>query len=219
MPCVREVHDRDPALVPGLDEEITARHRNQRPVVGDTVLLLGLRGRELVKTPLSHLPVVKGVDRIGAPLRLVGRAAPGRASATPLVGEHQLGGVVVEGGRVPIGKIGVADLGNPLGMGRIADVEQDPVARARARRDAEFRKGRDVVTLVRFGGRLSTLTAVPGFREAGNAALRVGEDPGRADDPGVLGCREWHPNDFDLEERRVRVLVRRQAGAAGQFLG
>src|SRR2546428_5927663 len=63
--------------------------------------------RDLIVTGVQTcaLPIYRVVghreDRVGAPLRLVGRAALGREAATPLVREQQLGAVIVERRRMP----------------------------------------------------------------------------------------------------------------------
>ena len=88
-------------------------------------------------------------DRVGAPLRRIGRAALRLAAAAPLVGEQHLGAVVVERRRVPVREVRVGDGGDAHGMRGIADVEQQAVALARAAGEADRRIDRDVVALRR----------------------------------------------------------------------
>ena len=79
---VREVHDRDAALIPGLHFDVAARNRDERAVVRDTVLAVALRRRQLVIAREVQLVILQVEDRIGAPLvRIVGAAA--RASPPP----------------------------------------------------------------------------------------------------------------------------------------
>ena len=49
--------------------------------------------------------------------------------------------------------------------------------------------------------------------------VQVVEDARRADDRCLLGMRQWNLDDLDAEERRVWILVRRQANTAGQLTG
>ena len=71
----------------------------------------------------------------------------------------------------------------------------------------------------RLGGRDHLLRVVlVGHRET--VRLRLGEvveDARAAHDRGLLGVRERHLDDFDAEERRVRVGGRRGRDAAGEF--
>ena len=128
---------------------ITSRpgDRDQRAVVGHAVLLRRLRRRQLVVALELQLAVREREDRVGAPLLRIGRAALGLAAAAPLVGEQELGAVVVEGGRVPVGEVRVGHGGDPLRVGRIADVEQQAVALAGAAGQTDRGIERDVVAL------------------------------------------------------------------------
>src|SRR4029453_16621842 len=96
-------------------------------VVGDAVLLLGLRRRHLVVALVDHLLVDDVVNGVGAPGQRIDRAATRPAAAAPLVGEHDFGAVVFEGGRVPVGKAVIEHVVEPLRIARIADVHQDAV--------------------------------------------------------------------------------------------
>ena len=66
-------------------------------------------------------------------------AALGAAAAAPFIGEQQLGAVVVERRRVPVGEIRVRDREQAPRMRRVADVEQQAVPRAGAARQADRR--------------------------------------------------------------------------------
>ena len=85
MGAIGEVHHRDAALIPGLDEDIAPRDGDDRAVVGDAILLLGLgRGQFLVARD-TQLAVYNVVDRVGAPVARVltrqrGRAPPPHSS-------------------------------------------------------------------------------------------------------------------------------------------
>ena len=105
-----EVEHRDAALVPGLDHDVAARHRDERAVVRDAVLLVALHGGHLVVAGEPQLLVDDVEDGIGAPGDRVDRAAARAGAAAPLVGEDHLRAVVVEGGRVPVGKVLVEHL-------------------------------------------------------------------------------------------------------------
>src|SRR5690606_25964196 len=65
----------------------------------------------------------------------------------PLIREQDLGAVVAEGGGVPVGEVRVRDGDEALRVHRVADVEQQAVALARAARQADGRIDRDVVAL------------------------------------------------------------------------
>src|SRR6185295_18295816 len=118
-------------------------------VVRDAVLLLGLHGRHLEIAGEAQLLTVDDVeDRVGAPGGRIDRAAARPAAATPLVGEHDLGAVVVPGRRVPVGEALVGDVVEADRILRIADVEQDAVARAGAGGEADLGADGDVVALV-----------------------------------------------------------------------
>src|SRR5690606_6999698 len=181
---------------------------DERAVVRDAVLEVGLRGGHLVVAVEAQLAVLDREDRVGAPLVLVGLAAAGLRAAAPLVGEEDLRAVVAERGGVPEGEVRV---GGGVGADRVrdvADVEQQAVAAAGAAGEADLGIDGDVVALGRAGaapvGRRAPAAATlrAGCRAAGgHAALargvgrlgvagrraEVGEDAGRADDRGLGG--------------------------------
>src|SRR5207237_4685962 len=68
-----------------------------------------------------------------------------------LVREQDLSSIVVEGRRVPVGKIGIGRRIETNGMRWIADVEQQTVTAAGAARSTDRRVQRDVVTLTGAG--------------------------------------------------------------------
>src|SRR5262247_2750044 len=87
-------------------------------------------------------------DRIGAPLRLVGRSAPGRGPTTPFIGEDNLGTVVTDRRRVPVREVRIGYLVNPDRVSGIGDVDQNAVALACGRSYADRRVRGDVVARV-----------------------------------------------------------------------
>ena len=90
---------------------------------------------------------------------LVGHPAARLRAAAPLVGEDDLGAVVVERRRVPVREVRVGDRVETNRVGRVADVEQDAVALARARSQPDLGVRGDVMARVRVRARAST--AVP----------------------------------------------------------
>ena len=183
-------------------------------------------------------------DRVGAPLHLVGRPAARRGAAAPLVGEQHLRAVVAERRRVPEREVRVGDGGDALRVRRIADVEQQAVAAARAAGVADRRIDGDVVALRRSlanprataaarataGGAawsgpttatrrtIGVLDAV--LRRARGVDRRRGEileDARLADARGLLRMRHRHLDHFDAELRRVRIVLRREIGASAEL--
>ena len=144
---VGPVEHRHSALIPGLHHDVAPRDRDQRAVVGHAGLLRGLRRRHLVVALELQLAIRDGEDGVGTPLLLVRGPALGLRAPAPLVGEEQLGPVVVERGRVPVGEVGVGDLVNAYRARRVADVEQQTVALAGTTREAHRRVDGDVVAL------------------------------------------------------------------------
>ena len=89
-----------------LDHDVAARHRDERSVVRDAVLLVGLRRRQLevaagTSSFLSTMSKIASAPQV----ELIGRAAARLRAAAPLVGEDHLGAVVVERRRVPVGEV------------------------------------------------------------------------------------------------------------------
>ena len=84
-------------------------HRDQRAVVRDAVLGLGLVPRDLVVALEHQLAVVAlagdVVDAVGALVGPISALQAARAAAAELVGEDDLVAVVVEGRRVPEGEV------------------------------------------------------------------------------------------------------------------
>ena len=178
--------------------------------MGDAVLLHRLGHRQLVVAAELHLPVDDVEDRVRAPARLVGVTATRLGAAAPLIGEHDLGAVVVERGRVPVGEVRVRDLVDPDGVRRVADVDQDAVALAGARGQADLRIGGDVVTGVRDRGR------PPGrargvqrrwrlvLQTVDRTRFGVGEEPGLVHDRRLLGRVQRDFDHLDPPPSRVR---------------
>ena len=99
----------------------------------DAVLLLRLRGRQLVVAAELELPVDDVEDRIRTPIDGIEGTASRTSTSAPLVREDDLGPVVVERGGVPVGEGRVDDRVQTDGICRIGDVEEDAVAGASAR--------------------------------------------------------------------------------------
>ena len=128
------------------------------PLCATQFSVRGLRRRHLVVALERQLVIDDVEDRVGAPVRRIGRAAARLRAAAPLVGEEHLRAVVVERRRVPVGEVRVGRRVEAHGIRRVADVEQQAVAGAGAAGEADFRIDRDVVALV---GR-SLIVCVPG---------------------------------------------------------
>src|SRR5690606_34017479 len=99
---IREVDDRDSALVPRLHEDVPPRYRYQGAVVRHAVLLLGLRRRHLDVAAKLELTVDDVEYRVRTPVLWVGRAAARTRAAAPFVGENDLCAVVAERRGVPV---------------------------------------------------------------------------------------------------------------------
>ena len=87
---VGEVHHRDTALIPGLDQNVTAGYRDERAVVSDTVLLLGLCGGHLVIAGEMKLVIRQTKNRVRAPYVGIDGATAGSATTAPLICEDNL---------------------------------------------------------------------------------------------------------------------------------
>ena len=163
-------------------------HRDQRAVVRDAVLGFGLRRRHLV-VALEHQLLVDDVENgVGAPVRQVGRAAAGPRAAAPLVGEEDLGAVVVERRRVPVGEVLVGGVVQPLRVHGIRDVHQDAVARAGAGGQADFGEHGDVVALVGLAGALRVRAMIAALPQAGDVARSSAKMRGRLTIFAVCGA-------------------------------
>ena len=216
---IGEVHHRDAALVPGLDHQVAAGDGDQIAVVGDAVLGRALGRGQFVEAAAGQGAVVDGGDHIGAPGGRVGRLTARADAAAPFIGEDDLVAGVVEGGRVPVGHVGVEDVGHPGRVLRVRDVQQDAVAAAGAGGQPDLGIDGDVVALVGLGGALAGEAGGPAAPQAGDASAGVGEDAGAVDDGGVLRPVEVHLDDVDREQGGVRIGVRLAVRADGQFPG
>jgi hypothetical protein len=96
----------------------------------------------------AQLVVLQIEDGVRAPLVRIVRTAARAQAAAPLVGEHDFGSIVRERRRVPVGVVRIVHRIHALRMHRVFDVEQDAVAGARARGQANRRVHGDVVALV-----------------------------------------------------------------------
>ena len=115
----------------------------------DAVLVRRLRREHLVVALERHRVVGEREDGVRAPLGLVERAALGLPATAPLIREQNLGPVVVERRRVPVGEVGIGDRPDAARMRRVVHIEQQPVAAARPARQTDRRIHGDVVALVR----------------------------------------------------------------------
>ncbi len=154
------------------------------------------------------MPFREREDRVGAPVHGIGGAAARLPAAAPFVGEQHFGAGVVEVGRMPEGVVRIAHRGDAHRVHRVRDVEQDAVAGARARGQAERGVDRDVVALVGDGGGLRAVAVVAALPETVNGAgLRVGKDARAGDDLRLLRMRQRNLDDVDAEQSGVGILV------------
>jgi hypothetical protein len=176
--------------------------------VRDTVLFVFLRRRHLVVAAELQFAIDDIEQRVGTPVQEIGGAAAGPAAATPFVGEDDLRAVVVESRRMPVREILVGHVIESHRVLRIADVEQDAVARAGACRKADLRIDRDVVTLIRDAGLLCAwpmIAAGPQARDGAGGDVR--KDARTADDFCVLRRGQGYLNYVDAEQRRIRIFL------------
>src|SRR5690606_36315929 len=124
---IGEVHDRQAALVPGLDHQVATGNGDQGAVVGDAVLSSRLGGGQFVEALPVQFPVLDGGDQVGAPVGGVLGAATRLGAAAPFIGGSDLVAGVVEGRRVPVGHVGIEQFGNPGRVLRVRDDQQDAV--------------------------------------------------------------------------------------------
>ena len=170
-------------------------------VVCHAVFLLDLRSRHLEVTPKLELAVDDVVDGIRAPRQRVVGAATRPAPPAPLVGEQDLGSVVVECRRVPVGETFVDDRIDTLRSQRIRDVKDDAVARTGPGGNSEVGKGGDVVTLIGLTGLLrviAVISASPQTRQ--NARFRVGEHGRTVNDARLARIIDWNLDDVDSKQ-------------------
>src|SRR3546814_4029562 len=153
-------------------------------------------------TAVDELAVYDVVDGVGAPVPRILCAAARPRSAAPFVGEQHLRPVIVERRRVPIGEAFVDHRVDPLRLARVGDVEDDAVARTRARGEIAGRKDGDVVALVGPARLLGVLAMVPAFPHAREApGLAVREYGGDVDDARLRRVGERNVDDLDAETR------------------
>ena len=114
------------------------------------------------------------------------KRAAGSAAAAPLVGEENLGAVVVKGRRVPVGEPGVYHFVDSHRVFRIGDIDQDAVAGAGTRCKSNLGVRGDVVTLVGHSRQLRTwamITAAPQTRDL--TGVWITEEERSADHTGL----------------------------------
>ena len=120
---------------------------------------------------------------------------------------------------MPVGEVLVGHVIEPDRIFRILDVQQDAVSRARARGEADLGEHGDVVALIGFRRLLCSLAVRAAAPEPGDVAGRgIRENPRAIDDVRVLRRGERHLDDVDAEQRRIRIFLRLEAGAAGELL-
>ena len=215
---VGEIDQRDAALVPGLDEDVAARDRNDGAVMCHAVFLLDLRGRQLEVAAKLELTVDDVVDGIRAPVQRVVGAAARPAAAAPLVGEQDLGAVVVERRRMPVSKARVDHFVQALRVQRVGDVEQDAIARARAASNPELGKHGNVVALICLIGLLRIIAMIATFPETRQVArLGIGEHGGAADNARLGRIVDRDLDDVDAKQRGP-VIARQLVDAAFHLL-
>ena len=192
---------------------------NQRAVVRDAVLRVGLRRRHLVVAAEHQLLVDDVEDRVGAPVRQIGRAAARPRAAAPLVGEDDLRAVVVERGRVPVGEVLVRSrdraasgcTGSEMSS-RMPLPEHAPAASPSSGK-----------TVMSWHWLVVLVRCVPGpwsppvQRPAMAPVFASAKMRGRLTIARLLGRGERHFDHVDAEERGVRVLLRIAARAAGEL--
>ena len=89
---------------------------------------------------------------------------------------------------MPIGKGGVGHCVDPLGVHRVADVEQDAVARTRARRQLQRGEHRDVVAVIGLRGALRAVAMIAAAPQPGDfTRFGIGKHARAFDDPGCGG--------------------------------
>ena len=193
-------------------------HRDERAVVRDAVLLVGLRRRHLEVAARTAASCRRCRRSRWRPTSSgsVARQRGARAAA-PLVGEDHLGAVVVERRRVPVGEVLVGD------VRRGAPGSPDRRCRAGCRcRSTRRRAGRRpgytvmswhwLVTRARLRAR-PVVAALPEARRSRRSS-RPRRCAARLTIAAFSGVRERHLDHVDAEERRVRVLFGRLARAA-----
>src|SRR5580704_14824006 len=221
---VGEVHYGDAALIPGLNFDIAAGNGDERAVVRDAVFGVGLRGGQLVIAGEGQLVVMQMEDGVRAPVVGIVRTATRAEAAAPLVGEDDFAAVVRERSGVPVGIVRVIYGVDALGMNWIFNVEQNPVAGARASGETDGRVHRDVVALIgvlglfdRLGRVFAVGTAV--VQAVERTGTRINKNARAGDDLRILRRGDRNLDDVNTEQRRIRILVWSFAGTSGEFFG
>src|SRR5262245_54198332 len=148
MVHIREIHERDAALIPCLYFEVAARDRNEGSIVGHTILAVALRGGHLVVARKFQFVVLQMEECVSAPLVRIVRAAAGSESATPLIGEHNFLPIIRKRSGVPVRVIRIVYSVEALWINWIFDVQQDSVTVACACCESKLRIDGNVVTLI-----------------------------------------------------------------------
>ncbi len=119
---------------------------------------------------------------------------------------------------MPESIVGVVDVGNPDGIHRVRDVQQNSVPGTRARRQTERRENGNVMALIGGRRRLGTFAVVPTLPETiQSAGLRVGENARAAHDLRQFRMRQRHLDNVDAKQRGVGILIGISPGTTRQF--
>ena len=95
--------------------------------MSDAILSLGLWRRHFIVAAKLQLAFHNVIERIGSPGQRILRATSWPTASTPFVRKNDLGPVVIEGCRVPVGKSGIYDLIQSLRISGIGDIQQNAI--------------------------------------------------------------------------------------------
>ena len=223
MVRIRPVEHGNAALIPGLDHDVASGNGNQRAVMRYAVFLGRLRFGDLVITAEPHLVVFQRKNGVGAPFHGIGGAAFRGYAAAPFVRKKNARAVVAERSRMPVGEVRIRDGVDALRIRRVRDVQQQPVAFARAARQANLRIQGNVMALRRTGLRplwlverhadpfrndfpeiLAQIDAVGGGRRAVALPGRYDLRKQHGDEPARQHLRLAHDIDYEVATRPRR---------------
>jgi len=102
---VCKIRDGQPALIPSLRKDITARHWDDRSVMRDAVFFVSLGRRNFVIAFKFELSVNDIIHRIRAPIFRVIDTASRTTAAAPFIGEDDFRPVIIKGRGMPISKL------------------------------------------------------------------------------------------------------------------
>ncbi len=131
------------------------------------VLCFRLRNWQFVIARQFHLAVLSYPENgVCAPCSGITRSATWCAAATPFVSEDDDVAVIIEGGRMPVGKVGIRDFGNSGRVLWIRDIQQDAVSGACTTGESNTGVCCDVMALVGHTRTLGPFTVVTTLPEA-----------------------------------------------------